>query len=296
MTVKAKDAVLIMGPTASGKSAMALALARDADGIVVNADSMQVYDGLAILTARPDEAAMEGIPHVLYGHVPPSVAHSTGAWLREVEAVIAAHPGRRLVFVGGTGLYFRALLGGLSDMPDIPGAIRDGLRAELAVTGAAAMHRRLAEVDPASAAGIREGDGQRIARALEVHAASGRPFSAWRAQEGRSLVDTATARRLIIAPDRAALHARINARFDRMVEAGAADEARHFLARGLDPRLPAMGAIGVREFARHFAGETGQDEAIEAAKARTRQYAKRQETWMRHQPGADWIRLAMPSN
>jgi len=288
-----KDAVLIAGPTASGKSALALAIAIQTGAEIVNADSMQVYDVLRVLTARPsldDEAKR---PHHLYGHVPPSTAHSTGQWLREVADLLAdaACSGRRFVFVGGTGLYFRALTGGLSTMPPVPADIRERWRTRLSEEGASSLHALLAVGDPEAAARIGPADGQRIVRALEVLEATGEPIGHWQAKRGPSLVDPATARRLVIAPDRTLLRARIDARFDSMVEAGALDEVTAMLALDLDPALPAMKAIGVRELATCLRGELLLDDALALGKAATRQYAKRQETWFRHQFGPEWRRI-----
>jgi tRNA dimethylallyltransferase len=254
---------------------------------------MQVYGVLRVLTARPSPGEEAERPHHLYGHVPPSVAHSTGQWLREVADLIAgaAGSGRRFVFVGGTGLYFRALTGGLSEMPAVPDQIREGWRSRLAAEGAAALHALLSTRDAEAAARIGPADGQRIVRALEVLEATGRPIGHWQARRGTSLIDPATARCLVIAPDRALLRSRIDARFDAMVEAGALDEVRALLALDLDPALPVMKAIGVPELAGYLRGLSSRDEALERAKAATRQYAKRQETWFRNQLGPDWQRI-----
>ncbi len=288
-----RNATLIAGPTASGKSLLALEIARLTGAQIVNADSMQVYGVLRVLTARPSAAEEAGQPHHLYGHVPPSVAHSAGQWLREVTDLVAgaAAGGGRFVFVGGTGLYFRALTGGLSEVPPVPPAIREGWRTRLASEGAAALHALLSARDAEAAARIGHADGQRIIRALEVLEATGRPIGHWQAMRGPSLIDPATARCLVIAPDRALLRARIDARFDAMVEAGALEEVRALLALGLDPALPAMKAIGVPELAGHLLGSTTLEAALERAKAATRQYAKRQETWFRHQLGPEWHRI-----
>ncbi|MDN2579081.1 tRNA (adenosine(37)-N6)-dimethylallyltransferase MiaA [Aquibium sp. ELW1220] len=288
-----KGATLIAGPTASGKSSLALAIARDTGAEIVNADSMQVYGVLRVLTARPSAAEEAERPHHLYGHVPPSAAHSTGQWLREVAELIAgaAGSGRRFVFVGGTGLYFRALTGGLSDMPPVPAEVRDAWRVRLAAEGAAALHALLTTRDAAAAARIGPADGQRIVRALEVLEATGRPIGHWQARRGPSLIDPATARCLVIAPDRALLRQRIDDRFDAMVAAGALEEVRALLALDLDPALPAMKAIGVPELAGHLQGTSTLEAALERAKAATRQYAKRQDTWFRHQLGTEWQRI-----
>ncbi|MBX3532062.1 MAG: tRNA (adenosine(37)-N6)-dimethylallyltransferase MiaA [Rhizobiaceae bacterium] len=288
-----KDAVLIAGPTASGKSALALRLARETDGIVVNADSMQVYAVLDRLTARPTAEEMHQAPHRFYGHVPPSTAYSTGRWLADVAALMRGElaGGRRAIFVGGTGLYFTALTEGLSEMPDIPSEVRTRWRQRLAAEGAPALHRLLAERDADGAARLKPADGQRIVRALEVLEASGRPIDDWRGARATPLVDAGAATKIVIEPDRAELARRIELRLRRMIEEGALDEVEALLALRLDPQLPAMKAIGVREFAGLLAGTASREAAIEAAAAATRRYAKRQATWFRHQLGHDWTRV-----
>lgn len=286
-----KNAVLIAGPTASGKSALALELAERFDGVVVNADSMQVYSMLDLLTARPRAADLARAPHLLYGHVHPGDAYSTGAWLRDVERVSKDLAGRRAIFAGGTGLYFRALVEGLSSMPEIPVAVRELWRQRLASEGPASLHRLLADMDPQSAAALRPTDGQRVVRALEVFDASGRSIRSWQAKKGRPLVDHSTARLIVIDPARTTLVRRIEDRFDRMLEEGVLDEVREFASLGLDPSLPATKAIGLRELQGALSGHISLDEAIARAKAATRQYAKRQSTWFRHQFGPEWRRL-----
>ena len=268
-------------------------MARKTGAEIVNTDSMQVYDILRVLTARPSPDEEAGHPHHLYGHVPPSRAYSTGQWLRDVADLVAgaAGSGRRFVFVGGTGLYFRALTGGLSEMPAVPAPVREHWRARLAAEGAPVLHALLAAGDAEAAGRIGPADGQRIVRALEVLDATGRPIGYWQARRGPCLVDPATARRLVIAPDRTLLRARIDTRFDGMIENGALDEVAELLALGLDPSLPAMKAIGVPELAAHLRGAASLDEALAQAKAATRHYAKRQETWFRHQLGPEWERI-----
>ncbi|CDX52238.1 delta(2)-isopentenylpyrophosphate tRNA-adenosine transferase [Mesorhizobium plurifarium] len=290
---RVKNAILIAGPTASGKSALALDLAERNGGVIVNTDSMQGYSVLDVLTARPSVAEMARAPHFLYGHVHPSTAYSTGAWLRDVTKLIddGVLSDRPVVFVGGTGLYFRALAEGISDMPDIPAAVRERWRYELKEQGAERLHRLLMHEDSAMAMQLRPTDGQRIVRALEVLDASGRSILEWQAARGRPLIDRDSARFLVIEPDRQQLVRRIEARFDQMLDKGALDEVRQLIALGLDPDLPAMKAIGVRELQAAMAGQSGFPEAIERAKIATRQYAKRQSTWFRHQLGAEWRRL-----
>ncbi|TPN81638.1 tRNA (adenosine(37)-N6)-dimethylallyltransferase MiaA [Mesorhizobium sp. CU2] len=290
---RVKNAILIAGPTASGKSALALDLAERKGGVIVNTDSMQGYSVLDVLTARPSAAEMARAPHLLYGHVHPSTAYSTGAWLRDVTKLIddGVLSDRPVIFVGGTGLYFRALAEGISDMPDIPQAVRDRWRYELKEQGAERLHRLLMREDSAVAMQLKATDSQRIVRALEVLDASGRSILDWQAARGRPLIDRDSARFMVIEPDRAELVRRIETRFDQMLDKGALDEVRHLTALDLDPALPAMKAIGVRELQAAMGGQLAFPEAIERAKIATRQYAKRQSTWFRHQLGSEWRRL-----
>ena len=287
------DAILITGPTASGKSALALRLARERDGVVINADSMQVYDTLRVLTARPSEDEMEGVPHLLYGHVPASSLYSTGEWLREISALLAdlRGQGRLPVIVGGTGLYFKALTGGLSDMPAIPDDIRDGLRARLIEKGAAALHAELARHDPAMADMLQPGDGQRIVRALEVLNATGKSIRDFQRASGPMIVDPDRAQKFVVLPERPVLHDRINRRFEMMMDSGAVEEVEALLALNLASDATAMKAIGVAQIADMLAGRIGEAEVIEKSAAATRQYAKRQMTWFRNQMGDDWTRI-----
>ncbi|MGY5807699.1 tRNA (adenosine(37)-N6)-dimethylallyltransferase MiaA [Rhizobium sp. LEGMi198b] len=288
------DAILITGPTASGKSALAVELARAHDGVVVNADSMQVYDTLRVLTARPSEAEMQGIPHHLYGHVPAGKVYSTGAWLREAAALVAQlRDEKRLpVFVGGTGLYFKALTGGLSDMPEIRGEIRNHLRERLLMEGAEALHRELVIRDPAVAESLNSQDGQRIVRALEVIEATGQSIAAFQGKTGPVIVDADRARKIIVLPDRAVLHQRINGRFEKMLAMGAEDEVRALLALKLPDEMPVMKAIGVTQIAAMLRGEMTREEVLETGAAATRQYAKRQMTWFRNQMDESWERIS----
>jgi tRNA dimethylallyltransferase len=288
----AKRAVLIAGPTASGKSALALALAERLGGVIINADSMQVYRDLKIITARPRADEEARVPHRLYGHIDAAENYSVGRWLRDAETVLAeAEAGRRLpIFVGGTGLYFKALTRGLAAVPPIPPQIRDALRARLVEKGPHALHLLLQERDSASAARLLPGDGVRIVRALEVLEATGRPLSEWQQTGKPPLIDPASAVQVFLTPERAELYRRIDARFDAMIKAGALEEVRAVDARALDPRLPAMKAHGVPWLRRHLAGEITLAEAIEGAKKDTRHYSKRQLTWFRNQmPGWAWV-------
>jgi tRNA dimethylallyltransferase len=291
-----RKVVLIAGPTASGKSAFALKKAHETGGVVVNADSMQVYNVLRILTARPAPGEMEGVPHFLYGHVPPTEHYSTGRWTDDVRQVMgdSSIGGRTLIFTGGTGLYFRALLQGMSPMPEIPTAVRERWRYRLHEEGAEKLHRILRREDPVAAITLRPGDSQRIVRALEVLEASGRSITAWQAEAGQPLVDPETAERFVIAPDRQVLYRNIELRLDRMIEAGALAEVERLISLNIDPAMPAMKAIGVREFSEVLAGRATIEQALVLAKTATRQYAKRQMTWFRNQLDASWTMVGGP--
>lgn len=288
-----RNAILIAGPTASGKSRLALELAGRLGGTIVNSDSMQVYSVLEVLTARPVGQELQSAPHVLYGHVHPATAYSTGAWRRDVMALSAdgGLSSTRPIFVGGTGLYFRALEEGISQMPEVPETIRNRWRNALAEDGAGRLHALLMERDAAAAQTLKPSDGQRIVRALEVLEASGRSIRDWQASRDAPLIERESARFFVIEPDRDDLVARIDRRFDGMVEAGALAEVEALAALDLDPALPALKAIGFRELQAARAGEMTMDEAIERAKIATRQYAKRQSTWFRNQFGPHWLRV-----
>ena len=285
--------VLIAGPTASGKSALALDLARRTGGMIVNTDSMQVYRDLRILTARPTVEEEAHIPHRLYGHVDAGVNYSAGAWVADAAAVLAEARAERRppIFVGGTGLYFKALTRGLSAVPPVPIEIRDAVRARLERDGVEALHAELARRDPSSAERLKPRDRTRIARALEVVEATGRSLTDWHRDGLPPLLPAGEFSALFLAPERDALYARIDARFGAMLEAGALQEVTALAERRLDPLLPAMKAHGVPALIRHLAGEITQDEAATLGRADTRHYAKRQFTWFRHQlPEFEWVR------
>jgi tRNA dimethylallyltransferase len=284
-----------MGPTASGKSALALALADRLDGEIVNADSMQVYRDLRILTARPTPEEEARTPHHLYGHVDAAERFSVGRWLADVLPAIAAirARGRAPILVGGTGLYFKALTEGLADIPAADPETRARLGAEVQREGAASLHERLARVDAASAARISPQDKPRILRALEVWETAGASIVDLQAQTHPALARSEWVG-LVLTPDRASLYAAINARFDAMLSAGALDEVRALAARRLDPSLPAMKAHGAPALMAHLRGEITLAEAAEIGKRDTRRYAKRQFTWIAHQM-ADWPRVGARS-
>jgi tRNA dimethylallyltransferase len=285
-------AVLIAGPTASGKSALALELAGALDGVVINADSMQIYLGLRILTARPSPAEEAARPHRLYGHVAPERPFSVADWLADAAGVLAqtAAAGRTAIFVGGTGLYFEALTKGLAPVPEIADEVRAFWRARAEAVGAAGLHRDLFDRDPVMAARLRPTDTQRLTRALEVIEATGRSLADWQsAPHSPPLVAPDDAVRIVLEPERAVLHERIARRFHLMVAEGAVEEAAAFAARGLSPAMPATRAIGVAALAEVAAGRLPLEEGIARGIVETRQYAKRQSTWFRGRMG-DWAR------
>ena len=285
-------AVLIAGPTASGKSALALDLAQKSGGVVINADSMQVYRDLRIITARPTMEEEGQVPHRLYGHVDAAINFSAGAWIADAGRALAdaRAEGRLPIFVGGSGLYFRALTRGLSAIPAIPAEIREAVRTRLERDGVEALHAELARRDPVSAGRLKPRDRTRIARALEVIEATGRALPDWHREGLPPLLASGEFSALFLAPEREALYARIDARFDAMLASGAIEEVAQLAARQLDPLLPAMKAHGVPVLIRHLRGEVTLAEAAEFARTETRQYAKRQFTWFRHQlPEFQWV-------
>ncbi|MDA9503317.1 tRNA delta(2)-isopentenylpyrophosphate transferase [Bradyrhizobium sp. CCBAU 11386] len=286
-------AVLIAGPTASGKSALALELALATGGVVINADSMQVYRDLRIITARPTGADEALVPHRLYGHVDAAVNFSAGAWVNDAAKALetATAEGRLPIFIGGTGLYFKALTAGLSVVPPIPAEVREDVRARLERNGVEALHAELAARDPRAAERLNLRDRTRIARALEVVEATGRSLLDWHQEGQPPLLPQDSFRALFLAPERDELYARIDARFDAMLGAGALREVERLAARKLDPLLPAMKAHGVPALIRHLRGELSLDEAATIGRADTRHYAKRQFTWFRHQlPEFEWVK------
>jgi tRNA dimethylallyltransferase len=284
--------ILIAGPTASGKSALALTLARKLGGIVLNADSMQVYRDLRIITARPTAEDEQRAPHRLYGHVDAAENYSVGRWRTEAAATLtsAAQYGRAVIVVGGSGLYFNALTRGLAAVPPISPEVREMVRARLASEGVNALHMELKHRDPAAAARLMPGDRARIARALEVVLATGRSLLDWHGEDAPASLDPAHAVKVFLMPDRDELFRHIDARFDGMIAGGALEEVRTLAARDLDPQLPAMKAHGVPWLIRHLKGEVSLEQAADAAKRETRQYTKRQATWFRNQlPDFVWV-------
>ncbi len=276
-------AILIAGPTASGKSAAALALAERLCGTIINADSMQVYRELRVLTARPAEADMARVPHRLYGRVSAAEVYSVGRWLEQASTAIAeaAGEGRRPILVGGTGLYFKALTEGLAPIPDVPPEVRDHWRERGEQLGADGLYRELAVRDPAMAARLRPTDPQRLARALEVIDATGVSLAEWQGAAAAPVLAPEQVLKLVVAPERETVYAAIDARFDTMMKEGALEEVRGLLDLGLDQGLPAMRAHGVRELGAYLAGKSSLDQAVARAMTETRRYAKRQMTWLR---------------
>jgi tRNA dimethylallyltransferase len=285
-------AVLIAGPTASGKSALAARLAEKTGGIVINTDSMQVYRDLRIITARPTPEEEARIPHRLYGHVDAGVNYSAGGYVEDASKMLAEvrRDGQLPILIGGTGLYFKALTRGLSAVPPVAAEVRDSVRARLERDGVEALHVELARRDPDAAARLNPRDRTRVARALEVIEATGRPLAEWHREGQPPLLADGDYQALFLAPDRETLYARIDARFDVMLTKGALEEVEALAARGLDPLLPAMKAHGVPALIRYLKGELSRDEAATIGKADTRHYAKRQFTWFRHQlPEFQWL-------
>lgn len=284
-----RRAVLIAGPTASGKSALALAMAQAEGGVIVNADAMQVYDTLHVVTARPDARDIALADHRLYGAVPASTRFSTGQWLSAAQAIIDTTDSQPLIFVGGTGLYFNALLDGFADVPEIPADVALQVQQEIQALDGVQRLALLRQEDPVAAARLKVADPQRLIRALAVKRATGRALSSFQDTPQAGLLDSFDIERIVLDPDRDVLRARIARRFEAMFAGGAVDEVRALLALELDPGLPVMKAIGVREIGDWLDGAIERAEAIGLATIATQQYAKRQRTWFRNRFG-DWPR------
>jgi tRNA dimethylallyltransferase len=284
-------AVLIAGPTASGKSALGIKLAQALNGVVINADSMQVYRDLRVITARPTPDEEAQAPHRLYGHVDAAVNFSVGRYMADAVALLNEIEGKKLpIFVGGTGLYFKALTEGLSDMPAVPDVVRDEVRRESEGLETPELHRLLEERDPETARTLRPSDRLRIQRALEIFAATGQPLVSFHGSRQPGPLNGKRLIKLFLAPERDELRRRIDNRFLAMMEQGALDEVRALGERNLDPMLPAMRAHGVPGLLAHLRGEISLDEAIAKGQGDTRRYAKRQFTWFRHQlPDWEWV-------
>jgi tRNA dimethylallyltransferase len=285
-----KRALLIAGPTASGKSAAALALAERFNATIVNADSMQVYRDLRILTARPTLDEERLAPHRLFGVVDGAVNFSVGRWALAAAEALVDIGERPVIFVGGTGLYFRALTEGLSDIPPVPEGVRAEVRSKAEGRATPQLHDELAARDPQTAARLNLSDRQRILRALEVVAATGRPLVSFLGARAAPVLAPGEWAGFYLAPDRAELGRRIDARFDAMLAQGALDEVAALAERRLDPALPVMRAHGVPHLAAHLEGRMRLDEAAKRSTLDTRHYAKRQFTWARHQlSGFQWV-------
>lgn len=290
-----KPALLIMGPTGSGKSALALALAERIGGEIINADSMQVYRDFRVLTARPTVEEEAQAPHHLYGHIDAAERYSTGRWLTDALAAIADIRARNKtpILVGGTGLYFRALTQGLAETPSVDPDLRAALTERAAREGAPSLHAELAKLDPQTAARLEPNDTPRIIRALEVIETTGESITLFQANTKPALADHEW-RGLALTPNREALYAAINARFGKMLEQGALDEVRAFAARNLDPTLPATKAHGAPALSAYLRGEISLAAATVIGQRDTRRYAKRQFTWIANQM-PDWPRVAVPA-
>ncbi|MCF6219958.1 MAG: tRNA (adenosine(37)-N6)-dimethylallyltransferase MiaA [Robiginitomaculum sp.] len=284
----------IAGPTASGKSAYAVKLAQSLQsqkgfgGEIINADALQVYAELQILSARPTDAEMQGIPHHMFGHIDPSERYSTGHWLREVDPLIIdiLARGKTPILVGGTGLYFKALTQGLAQIPKLPDSAMEQAQSLLDTDGILALRTRADNLDPQATAKVLGNDPQRLLRIVSVALGTGKPLSVWQ-KETHAVLPAGTWKGMVILPKRENLYDKINARFADMIREGGLAEAKHVLSLGLASDLPAMKAIGLRELAAHLNGEISLDEAIELAMRQTRRFAKRQYTWLRGQM-PDW--------
>lgn len=289
------DAILIAGPTASGKTGLAIELAKKHNGAIINTDSMQVYDILSILTARPQPEEMQDIPHLLFGHVHPSRLYSTAKWIKDVKNALdqIRDMGKIPIFAGGTGLYFKALLEGLSPIPDIDIEVRNKWRAFAETAQDGVVHDKLKSLDALSAEKLKSSDTQRLVRALEVIDGTGKPLHYWQEQQNKSpLLNGENCEKIVLLPPRDLLRERAELRFNQMVEQGALDEVRAIMTLNLSNDLPAMRAIGVKFLTQYLVEEISLDKARELSINATRQYAKRQGTWFRNQFDDDWNNIS----
>lgn len=283
-------AILIAGPTASGKSSFALALAKKHGGCIINADSMQVYRELSILTARPSAEEAQNVPHHLYGFLSAARAYSVGQWLEDIKIKLAECERRNIrpIIVGGTGLYFKALLEGLAPIEDISDEVREKWRQKAQDLGAEKLYALLKDMDPELAATLKPGDTQRIARGLEVFEQTGRSLLYWQQQPAQPVLLKEQVQAYVICPAREELYRRIELRLDQMLEMGALEEVRSLAKLNLDPALPAMRALGVAPLSLYLESKISREEALAQAKQDTRRYAKRQMTWLRKHM-SDWL-------
>lgn len=285
-----ENIILIAGPTASGKTSTSIKLAQNNDAVIINTDSMQVYEDLSIISARPSQEEIAQAPHYLFGHRSGGEAYSVAHWLKDVRPLMDKFlaDNRAMIFVGGTGQYFNAMLDGMSPMPDVDEAIREKIRAMEDIPSEE-LHKML---DEKAAKELRPSDSQRIKRALEIYQSTGKSIIDWQAEKGEPLVpETVSVKKFLVMPPRAEIHDRINRRFDVMVEEGALQEVKALMQKGFAPTLPVMKAIGVPQLSAYLAGKMELQEAIEKAKAATRQYAKRQSTWFNNSFGEGWERI-----
>ncbi|PHR16954.1 MAG: tRNA (adenosine(37)-N6)-dimethylallyltransferase MiaA [Sphingopyxis sp.] len=289
-----RNVALVVGPTASGKSALALEIAKKQPSVIINADSAQVYRDLQILSARPTESEMQGIEHQLFGYIDGSEACSAARWAHDAKTAIAqAHQHDRLpILVGGTGLYVRILLEGIAPIPEIVPEVREEIRKMETLEA----YRSLQDLDPVAADRLNRMDSTRVQRALEVVRSTGKPLDHWQKNKVGGIGDAITLHPLVLLPPRDWLYERCDRRFEEMIERGAKEEVRDLMARELPPNLPVMRAIGVPEIAEWLGGGCSREAAVERAQAATRQYAKRQYTWFRNQSPAHWLRTEEPLN
>lgn len=283
-----RSITLIAGPTASGKSDFAINLARESGSVIINADSMQVYDVLRVITARPSDEDIRHAPHYLYGHINPAFRYSTGQWLKDVKKLLDSLPAIPLIFVGGTGLYFKGLLEGMAEIPSIPSENKLKWQQKIENEGIKNLYAMLMEVDEALAQRLNPNDNQRIIRGLEVFETTGRTLTWWQKKTTKPLIENKNIKKILLLPKREDVYSRIEKRFDQMVENGALNEVRRLVELKLDPTLPAMKAIGVPEFINVLNEKETLNTAIEKAKTQTRRYAKRQMTWFRNQFDQSW--------